>query len=211
VDKANTSQFDGIKNDYDTRPILVLESLPPLFVRIKSVIKLPHSILADQQLSILPKVNAFTNEHANLLILQRAHPTSPERLVPILPLLFADLFHHIDILTVLAYGRRPFALKPADEEARCDDAVARNVRREGVVAQCATDGARRALSKRGAYLFVGRYLPRRDSPDQIVHRPVVWRDALASLGAERVAFGARQGIVDVSLIINKRTISLPIR
>jgi hypothetical protein len=57
--------------------------------------KLPHSIPTNQHLAILSKLNALLNEHTNLLILQRAHPTTLERLMPI-PLLlppFADIFH----------------------------------------------------------------------------------------------------------------------
>ena len=96
--------------------------------------------------------------------------------------------------------RRPLALESADGETRRDDAVAWDTRRERVVAQRAADGARRARAERGAYVLVGRYLARGDPQYQVVYGPVVRRDALAGLCAERLAFAERQRIVDVTFV-----------
>ena len=97
---------------------------------LSSIVKLPHRALADRQLPITPKAHALAKQHAQLLILQRAHPAPTERPMPILAA-------HRRLL-----GRRPLALKAAHEETRCDNAMARDMRREWVVAQRAADGAR---------------------------------------------------------------------
>jgi hypothetical protein len=147
----------------------------------------PHSVLADRrQLPIPPKAHALTEQHAQLLVLQRAHPATTERSMPILA------------VHLRCSRRRPLALETAHEETRRDDAVAWDTRRERVVAQCAADGARRARAERGVYVLVGRYVARGDPPYQVVYRPVVWRDALAGLCAERFALGECQRIVDVT-------------
>jgi len=86
---------------------------------------------------------------------------------------------------------RPLALEHAHEETGRDGVVARHARRERVVAQCAADGARRAAAQRGAHVPVCRHFARGDGKDQVVDGPVVRRDALSGLGAERVALGAR--------------------
>ena len=95
--------------------------------------------------------------------------------------------------------RRPLALESTDEKVRCDDTVARDAWCEGVVAQRATHGPRRALAKRRANIFVRRYPPCRDRADQVVHCPMVRRDPFSRLGTECVALGVGQRVVDVTL------------
>ncbi len=79
--------------------------------------------------------------------------------------------------------------EPAHEETRRDDTVARHARRKRVVAQ------------RGAHVPVRRHFARGDGEDQVVDGPVVRRDALAGLGAERDALGARPWVVDLTLAL----------
>ncbi len=86
--------------------------------------------------------------------------------------------------------------------------MARDTRRERVVAQRAADGARRARAKRGAHVLVRRYLARGDAPYQVVYGPVVRRDALAGLRAENLALGERQRIVDVTFFTQREKESL---
>ena len=170
------------------------------YARSKSAIEPPHSVRTDRHLPISPKANAFADEHTNLLVLQRPHPASPERPVPILP---ADLFHLLRVLRRIGAAmflrrRRPLALEPADEKAGRDNAVARDARRKRVVTQRAAHGARRARSESRADVLVRRYFARGDRSDQVVYRPMVRRDSFSGLGAERVALGAGQGVVDVT-------------
>ena len=170
----------------------------------ESAIEPPHSVRTDRHLPISPKANAFADEHTNLLVLQRPHPASPERPVPILP---ADHFHLLRVLRRIGAAvflrrrrrrRRPLALEPADEKAGRDDAVARDARRKRVVTQRAAHGAWRARSESRADVLVRRYFARGDRSDQVVYRPMVRRDSFSGLGAERVALGAGQGVVDVT-------------
>jgi hypothetical protein len=174
---------------YCTHPLLVCTN-----------IKLPqYSIRVNHHLPTFPKTNTLTDKHTKLLILQRAHPTSPERLVPVL-----KLCPVIVLLAVFLRHRRrsrtcPLALEPTHEKVRGDDAVARDAWCERVVAQRATHGARRALAKGRANVFVRRYPSRWDRSDQVVHGPMMRRDPFSRLGTECLTLGAGQGVVDVTL------------
>ena len=160
-------------------------------------VKLPQHIApANHHLPPFPKANALTDKHTKLLILQWTHPTSPERLVPVPNLRLVLLF-----VTVFPRNRRrpPLALKPTYEQARCDDTVAWDAWCEGVITKRATHGAWGALAKGCANIFVGRYLPRWDSSNQVIYCPMVGRDPFSSFGTECLPLRACRGVVDVTL------------
>jgi hypothetical protein len=100
-----------------SEPNPTFASTPLLVCTSTSIrIKLPqHGIRTNRHLSTLPKNNTLPDKHTNLLILQRAHPAAPERLMPV-PNLRPSIL--IQVLLVADLPRhRPLALESAHEKA----------------------------------------------------------------------------------------------